>query len=212
MNKKALFFDNDGILVDTEKYYFEATKIILAEEGIFLTQEDYINYFLLQSKGAWFLLEEKGYNKLMIAELRNKRNQLYNSMLQSQKLLIEGVQESIKKLCGKFKLAIVTSSRKDHFETIHKSTELLKYFDFVLTREDYLESKPNPEPYLLALKKSGFTNADCLIIEDSPRGLQAALSAGIDCCVIPTELTKDCDFSGAKLKLNFLGEIFDYLG
>ena len=58
-------------------------------------------------------------------------------------------------------------------------------------------SKPNPEPYLTALKKSGFNAEECLVVEDSPRGLASALAAGIRCLVIPNDLTRGASFTGA---------------
>ena len=105
-------------------------------------------------------------------------------------------------------MGIVTSSRRDHFELIHRSSGLLKYFDFVITASDYAKFKPNPEPYLMAVKKSGFNKKECIAIEDSERGLKSAKGAGIHCMVIPTELTRNGDFSVAD---KVLGNITDVL-
>ena len=74
---------------------------------------------------------------------------------------------------------------------------LLEYFDFVLTREQYANSKPDPEPYLAAVAKTGFTAAQCIAVEDTPRGLTAAIGAGVKCVVIPTTLTAGEDFAAA---------------
>ncbi|MBU1099686.1 MAG: HAD family phosphatase [Bacteroidetes bacterium] len=211
MNKKAIFFDNDGVLVDTEKYYFQATKEILSEVGIHITRDDFIKYFLKQSKGAWHLVKAKGYSDSAIANLRERRNELYNELLKKENLIIPGVEKTIKTLAKDFKLAIVTSSRADHFNTIHQSTNILSYFNFILTREDYKNSKPDPEPYLLAHQKSGLTKNECIIVEDSERGLEAAKAANIDCIAIPTELTESCEFDGAIVRLNSIIELLDYL-
>ena len=72
-------------------------------------------------------------------------------------------------------MAIVTSSRRVHFDAMHTRTGLIPYFDFVLAREDYALSKPDPEPYLAAMKKSGCGPEECLVVEDSPRGLRRRL-------------------------------------
>jgi HAD superfamily hydrolase (TIGR01509 family) len=108
-------------------------------------------------------------------------------------------------------MGIVTSSRKEHFELIHQSSDLLKYFNFVLTGDDYTTFKPNPDPYLLAVKKSGFQKEECIAIEDSERGLRSAKSAGIGCIVIPTELTKTGNFSQADKILGNIKEILEVL-
>ena len=68
----------------------------------------------------------------------------------------------------------------------------------VLTREQYRRSKPDPEPYLCAVARLGLTPAECLVIEDSERGLRAARAAGIACWVIPSSLTARERFEGAS--------------
>jgi len=70
-------------------------------------------------------------------------------------------------LHGTYVMGIVTSSEPDHFALIHQTTGLLTYFHFVLTASDYMHSKPHPEPYLLAVKRSGCCKEECLVIEDS---------------------------------------------
>ena len=99
-------------------------------------------------------------------------------------------------------MGIVTSSRKDHFDLIHQSTGLLKYFDFVLTASDYARTKPDPAPYLRAVERSGVGREACVAIEDSERGLESATRAGIRCIVVPSSLTRGCKFVGAH---QFLG-------
>ncbi len=79
--------------------------------------------------------------------------------------------------------------------------------DFVLTREDYVSSKPDPEPYLLALQTFGANAGDCLVVEDSQRGLQSAIAAGIDCAIVHNEFTASHDFSGASHLLNSIAEV-----
>ena len=111
----------------------------------------------------------------------------------------------------RFAMGIVTSSRSDHFTTIHRRTGLLEFFDFVLTSEDYAESKPAPDPYLAGIARTGCAPAECLAIEDAPRGLAAARAAGIDCWVIPTDLSRPADFSAAARILNNVHDVAELL-
>lgn len=208
---KYIFWDNDGVLVDTEKLYFQATKTVIEENGFVLTEELFEENLLRQSRGVWFLLEEKGYTEDEINSLRRKRNELYHDLIRNEKTLLPGIEETLEKCYKKFGMAIVTSSRKDHFQTIHESTGILKYFNFYLTREDYKNSKPDPEPYLLALKRSSVLSSEAVVVEDSERGLKSALAAGLRCIIVPNNLTKASDFSGAEAVLNNHSEIFDYL-
>ncbi len=208
---KAIFWDNDGVLVDTEHLYFQATQEVLASIGIRLTRDEYIELFLVQGRGAWHVAEQRGIVPDEIERLRNQRNRRYSDLLAQAPRLIPGVREVLDALHGKYVMGIVTSSRKDHFDVIHQTTGLLDYFDFVLTASDFIRVKPDPEPYLRAVERSGVGRDACVAIEDSARGLQAARSAGIGCIVVPTALTQGSDFSGADCILGNITEILDVL-
>jgi HAD superfamily hydrolase (TIGR01509 family) len=208
---KAIFWDNDGVLVDTEKLYYRANKEIFAKMGIDLTKELYIEFFLKKALGTWHIAEAKGYSKGQIDSYHVERDELYSFLLSTEMSVIKGAEETLHKLCGKFKMGIVTSSKRNHFELIHKRSDLLKYFDFVLASGDYAKSKPAPDPYLKAVELSGFTKEECVAVEDSERGLLAAKNAGIRCYVIPTELTKYSNFNSADKILGNISELPDLL-
>ena len=206
-NKKAIFWDNDGVLVDTEKYYFEATYLTMKKVGFELTKEQYIDLFLIKAIGAWHLLDQNKFSAQQIQQLKAERDNLYNEFLLTRDILIDGVEDIIAKLSEKYMMAIVTSSKPNHFNAIHSRTGLLKYFSFVVTAEDYTNYKPDPEPYLLALKKMGINSSEGLAIEDSRRGLVAAKTAGLDCIIIQNELTMSSDFSEADLIIEDISQL-----
>jgi HAD superfamily hydrolase (TIGR01509 family) len=208
---KAIFWDNDGVLVDTEHLYFQATQDVLASIGIPLTREDYVELFLVQGRGAWHVAEQRGIAPGDIERLRTERNVRYSDLLAQAPRLIPGVTQVLNALHGKYVMGIVTSSRKDHFDVIHRATDLLKYFDFVLTASDFTHVKPDPEPYLRAVERSGLGPEACVAIEDSARGLESARGAGIGCIVVPTALTQGSDFYGADRVLGSIAEILDVL-
>jgi HAD superfamily hydrolase (TIGR01509 family) len=122
-----------------------------------------------------------------------------------------GVTTVLEALHGKYVMGVVTSSRKDHFDVIHQRTNLLKYFDFVLTASDFTRVKPDPEPYLRAVARTGLDPADCVAIEDSARGLTAAKGAGIRCIVVPTPLTRGATFTGAERVLDNINDLLAVL-
>jgi HAD superfamily hydrolase (TIGR01509 family) len=204
---KAILWDNDGVLVDTEPLHFRATREILARVGIDLTQELFAEYLLKQGKGAWHLATEKGMPLDEIDRMRDERNALYEQFLRQRSVVIDGVEETLANLYGKFKMGIVTSSRPEHFAIIHQSTGLLQYFDFVVTSLEFTHYKPHPEPYLIGLERIGHSKDECVVIEDSPRGLAAANAAGIRCLVIPNGLAAKEDFAGAYRVLNGITDV-----
>ena len=211
MSIKAIFWDNDGILVDTERFYYQANKEILATLEIEVTPRIYHQYFLAQSKGMWHIAAEQGISQNRIKELRTERDERYAQLLQQHRLLIEGAEGILQTLHGSYTMGIVTSAPKEHFELIHQSTNVLSYMDFVLAAGDYARSKPAPDPYLKALEVSAFHKDECLVVEDSERGLLAARAAGLQCVVIPHELTQYGNFSGAHAVLNSLAELHEVL-
>ena len=208
---KAILWDNDGVLVETEHLYFEATQHVLATVGVELTRAQYLELFLKQGRGAWHLAEERGLGSAEIEALRDTRNQLYAAWLPREPRVMPGVAEVLAALHGRYVMGVVTSSRRDHFDVIHESSGLLRYFDFLVTADDVRHVKPNPESYIRAVRQSGCPADACLAIEDSERGLQAALGAGVRCVVVPTALTRGTAFTGAHRVLASLAELHDVL-
>ena len=194
---RAIFWDNDGVLVDTEKLYFQATRELLQKAGVELTEALFRRISLQEGRSAFDLALEKGVSQQQIDRLHEERNRRYTELVEEGVRILDGVEETLAKLSGRVLQAIVTSSRRAHFDAIHAGTGLRSHFDFILTREDYLLSKPDPEPYRLAVTRSGFRPEECLVVEDSERGLRAAFAAGIRCIVVPNDLTRGGAFAGA---------------
>jgi len=192
-----VFFDNDGVLVDTEHLYMEASRAVLGERGIDLPEATYIELFMRQNRGLLHFADECGWSADELSDMRARRNGLYSTMLAREPLVLDGVVEALDALRGRARMAIVTSSRRDHFNIIHARTGLLTYFDFVLTDGDYAVSKPDPAPYLTAVKRAGVDPSSCVVIEDSERGLASACAAGLRCVIVPSRLTRGSRFDGA---------------
>jgi len=204
---RAIFWDNDGVLVDTEKLYFQATRELLQRAGVTLTEALFRRISLQEGRSAFDLALEKGVSQQQIDRLHEERNRRYTELVEEGVRILDGVEETLAKLSGRVLQAIVTSSRRAHFDAIHAGTGLRSHFDFILTREDYLLSKPDPEPYRLAVTRSGFRPEECLVVEDSERGLRAAFAAGIRCIVVPNDLTRGGEFAGAWRVLQSCREI-----
>jgi beta-phosphoglucomutase-like phosphatase (HAD superfamily) len=119
---EAILWDNDGVLVDTEHLYFQATQRVLASVGVTLTEEQYIDCFLVEGHGAWHLVEARGVGDAEIARLRDQRNEIYGRLLSQGPRVIPGIVETLDALRGRYVMGVVTSSRKDHFDLIHEHT------------------------------------------------------------------------------------------
>ncbi len=203
----AIFWDNDGVLVDTERIYFEATRDTMARLGVALTREQYYELFLVQARGAWHLVRDGALSAEEIARHRAERDELYAWRLALESSAVPGAEETLRALNGRIAMGVVTSSRRQHFEIIHRRTGFLQYLDWAITIDDCVRCKPDPEPYLRALALAGRPAEECLAIEDSERGLAAARAAGLRCWIIPTALTAHGDFSGADAVLESIQEV-----
>lgn len=204
---EAVLWDNDGVLVDTEKLYFQASRDALAAAGLELTREMYREISLRQGASVFDLLLERGMAVAEAERLRSERNRAYKRQLLEGVPVCEGVEAALAALSGKLPMGVVSSTPREHFEAAHASTGLSGYFDFVITREDYRLSKPAPDPYLAALELLRLEGRRCAAVEDSQRGLRAALVAGIRCYIIPNDMTGEADFSGAHKVLGRADEI-----
>lgn len=192
-----LFWDNDGVLVDTEHLYLEASREALATRGIALTDDDYVELFLRRNRGLLHYADAHGWTVDETAALRARRNARYGDLLRTHAVVLPGVVDTLDMLHGRVRMAIVTSSRREHFDIIHAASGLLRYFDFVLADGDYSASKPDPAPYLAALARTGADPSSCLVVEDSERGLASARAAGLACVIVPSRLTRGGSFDGA---------------
>ncbi|MBI4207568.1 MAG: HAD family phosphatase [Betaproteobacteria bacterium] len=208
---KAVLWDNDGVLVDTEHLYFVATRDVLATRGIELSEAQYLELFLQQSRGILHFAEEHGWTEDEFQLIRRERSALYSALLRENARVINGVEEVLATLHGRYTMGIVTSSQREHFDIIHAASGLLRYFDFVLAAGDYSHPKPHPAPYLKAVERAGVAKDACIVIEDSERGLAAARAAGLKCVIVPSRLTAGRPFTGAYRVLGDIREVLSLL-
>ncbi len=120
---------------------------------------------------------------------------------------MDGVLDVLKELQGRYRMAIVSTSKRVDFEVIHRSRQMMPFFEFVITIEDCVRAKPDPDPYQQALRRFGVSPAEAIAIEDSARGLYAAVAAGVDCIVVRNEFTVTQDFTSAWRIINSLREL-----
>lgn len=208
---QVLLFDNDGVLVDTEHLYFEATRDVLATAGIALTLDHYRELNLRQGRSCFDLARDVGVSDDAIEGLKRVRNDAYHARVREGVELIDGVWDTLSALHGRLPMAIVTSSRPENLHAIHRHHGIDRFFDLVVASGDYERSKPHPDPYLEAARRLGVDPSVCTVIEDSERGLRSALAAGMQCFVIPNALTRSADFRGAHGMLSSIREVPDRL-
>jgi HAD superfamily hydrolase (TIGR01509 family) len=186
---KAILFDNDGVLVDSERMFFESTQRAFAAAGTLLTLQQWANWYLAEGKSSKEIARLLGMSSTLIDNLIQRRNEQFWSQVARGVPILPGVPDLLKRLAGNYRLAVVTGASRKHFDWVHVSTGLPPYFEQIITSDDYESVKPSPDAYLTALERLGLAPEECLAVEDSPRGAKSARSAGIPCVIIPTDLT-----------------------
>ena len=204
--KKYILFDNDGVLVETEPWYFRANVEILKEMGIDLSEERYRD-IMIAGQSAFLLAEERGFDRKSVEAARERRNLLYRHYLRTEEIAVPGAKEIVAALAQRYAMGIVTSARREDFELIHHGRGIAEHMRFVLCSGEYARSKPHPDPYLEGLSRLGGTKEEALVVEDSERGLRSAVAAGIDCVVVRNHFTRSHDFSAATHRIDTLHEL-----
>ncbi len=204
--KKYILFDHDGVLVDTEFWYYKAGERALADIGFTLDRDQYLQD-MTQGLATWAQARAAGIDEQTISRQREVRNVYYQEYLRTEDIEIDGVSETLDVLSGEYRMGIVTTSKPSDFALIHEKRSILDHMEVYLTREDYERAKPHPEPYLRGLQRFGATAAETVVIEDSARGLKSAIAAGIDCIVVANEFTAAHDLSKATAKVATFREL-----
>lgn len=203
----GIFWDNDGVLMETEHLYYRANAEALAGVGVELTVEMFCEISLRQGESVLALATGNSDGD----QVRRVRDEIYYRLLGEESRVFPGVRETLEQLHGRQPMAIVTSCRRDNFTRMHRGSGLLGYFDFILTREDYGASKPDPEPYRTACARAGLDPARCLAIEDSERGVISAARAGLSVAAIPGSMNQGGDFTAARWFLDGIHQLLELL-
>ena len=186
---RAILFDSDGVLIDTERLFFEATCCVFQQAGLELTATQWAKWFLAEGKRSREIAQMLGLDEPRAEALVAKRNEMFWNLVDRGVPVFAGIREALIDLAPHYRMAIVTGASREHFERVHMKTGLLDFFELVVTHDDYEQAKPSPQAYLTALSKMALTPEECIAVEDSPRGASSAVAAGLSCFVVPTFLT-----------------------
>jgi HAD superfamily hydrolase (TIGR01509 family) len=203
----TVLWDNDGVLVLTEERYFQACRETLARLDVMLTREYFIEQSLVRGQSVFELIAERGFTREQMRELRRERDRRYTELIEATPCVIDGVEDVLRTLHGRVRMGVVTGSLRTHFDHAHARTGLLPYFDFILAREDYQHSKPHPDSYRTALERFDIASEQAVVVEDTARGLAAARAAGLRCIIVPNDLTREQDFTGATDVLDSIRDV-----
>lgn len=204
---KAVFFDFDGVVLDTEWPIYITWKNLFQREGFDLPPEVYVKCIGSDFE-TWSPekhLEELS-GKSFDWDTENAARQVEIVQSIEGTPAMPGAAELIQSLAGS-QSAVVSSSTHDWVDGWLDKLELTKYLNTIVCRGDAPKIKPAPDLYLEAAKQLGVNPADCLVIEDSMNGMISAHAAGMKVIIVPNRLTKVLDFSSADWQVKSLSSL-----
>jgi HAD superfamily hydrolase (TIGR01509 family) len=210
MNYKAVLFDMDGVIVDSEPLHIAAFQATLKRYGHDLTQEQYKQYFAGKTDEAGFRQYFDFINETVdLSFFLNEKTKAYLALAADQLVPYPGVIDFIYELSTRnVPLALVTGSLRVEAEVTLKTLHMAKVFSVVVAAEDIAQSKPSPEGYLKGTKALNVEPTNCIVIEDAPSGVRAAKAAGMKCLAITNthseEELNEADRIVNQLRLDYL--------
>jgi HAD superfamily hydrolase (TIGR01509 family) len=186
---RAVIFDFDGVIANSEPLHFTAFRGVLAEEGVTLTAEEYYAQYLGYDDIGVFraVSRDRGlsWNVDLVTGLVDRKAVRLERLEQERSILFPGAEQAIRRLAATLPLAIASGALRAEILRVLNHAGLSQYFRAVVAAEDTPASKPAPDPYLRAVSLLGtaigqpLAPCECVAVEDSQWGLESARAAGL---------------------------------
>lgn len=173
---KAILYDLDGVLVDATEWHYESLNLALEEiVGFKISREEHLTTFNgLPTKQKLEILQKQGrLTPTSFQKIWVRKQELTFDVIEKF-ATVDIIKMKLHQGIKMYKKACVTNSIRKSAILMLKKTGQMKFMDFIISNEDVVSPKPSPEGYVLAMKKLGLTPKECLIVEDSPKGIDAA--------------------------------------
>ncbi len=186
MKKKAVIFDMDGVLIDSEPVYLQLFRDLLRENGCVIDEEKMRVLAGASGSRLWGTVAQMWKEKVTPEEMRRIYKERYADFrFPYRDAACPGIRPLLNWLKEEtYILALASSSSEEVIRQMLDALELHGYFSHIISGKMFRESKPNPQIYQYTLSKLGLPAADCLAVEDSTYGIQAAKAAGLQVAAV----------------------------
>jgi beta-phosphoglucomutase len=215
MSLRAIVFDFDGVIANSEPLHFQAFRDVLAEEGVTLTERDYyLRYLGFDDVGVFRAMdvERASWTPARIGDLVARKALRLEALERDVSMLFPGAASAVRRASAAMPIAIASGARVEEIRRVLDREQLADCFTAVVAAEDTAVSKPAPDPYLravalLAPAFGGRLDAfECVAIEDSHWGLESARAAGLRTVAV-THTYEAADLRSADLVIASLDEL-----
>jgi beta-phosphoglucomutase len=180
---RAIVFDFDGVLADSESLHLKAYQAILEPHGIHLDMKTYCERYLGFDDEGSIRQVVADYNLMLADEeievLLKQKARIFEKFVAKGDVLFPGAAACVKRLGAAWPLGIASGALRGEIELMLRGASLASAFRFIVAAGDTDLTKPAPDPYLRAAEMHGVPPAECAAIEDSHWGLQSAREAGM---------------------------------
>lgn len=203
---KAVVFDMDGLMLNTEDVFELAGQELLVRRGKQMTDRIRRRMIGRRPAEAFAALTELTGITEPVEHLMHETREIFAEFAKVHLACMPGLFDLLDAIEDRqLLLAVATSSPRDHMESLLSQFDLLKRFHTTLTSEDVIRGKPDPEIYLSAAERLNVEPSSMLVLEDSEAGTRAAAAAGAFVVAVPNRHTAFGDFSKASMRINSLG-------
>jgi HAD superfamily hydrolase (TIGR01509 family) len=207
MTIRAIAFDLDGLMFNTEELYIDVGTELLRRRGKEFTQELLDQMMGRQSHVALQIMIDTHSLTATVPELIAETDEIFPEILRTRLRPMPGLLDLLAALeRHALPKCIATSSRRVFVDRVLSVFQLEPRFAFILAQEDITRGKPHPDIYLTAAQRHGVAPAEMLVLEDSQNGCRAALAAGAITVAVPGDHSRNHDFSDVALVANSLAD------
>jgi beta-phosphoglucomutase family hydrolase len=198
---KAVIFDMDGVLIDSEPFHLMVNKRIFEKLGINVSEEEYQNFIGTTHEYMWSKLKEKYRLPQKVAELVNMQLSGNIEFIKNENIgAIKGVIDLLSLIKEEnIKIGIASSSPEEVIELVINKLGISDYFSAIVSGEGLKKGKPAPDIFLKTARFLDTEPSNCVVIEDSEKGVNAAKAAGMKCIGFRNQNTGGQDLSNADL-------------
>lgn len=209
---KAIIFDMDGLMIDSERLYRQAQQDIARQFDKIMTEEMRMKMMGRKPIESLKLFVKELAIPMDPAELLEKRNDVMREKLKNDLVPMPGLTHIIDKFYGKLKLAICTGAQEEFLDIVVDQLDIRGKFVVLQNSDDIENGKPHPEIYLKTCQRLGLQPGECIVLEDSLNGVAAGKKAGCYVIAVPTEYTRDENFETADFIADSLFDAAEHIG
>lgn len=206
----AIICDLDGLLADSEKLHMRAYQKILKQFDYNLKDEEYARHWIKDGLTIKEFVKVINLN-MNPKDLHDLKKVEYKQLVRDEIQPMPYALEFLEGLPKSYKLAVATSSYRENAIVVLDQLNITKYFNHIITGNDVVKVKPDPEIFYLSARKLNVEISECVVLEDAQKGIDAAHAGGFKSIAVPNVHTNDNDFSKATKVVTDLSEITQQL-